>query len=300
MKGIILAGGKGSRLFPLTNSISKQLLPIYNKPMIYYPLSVLLQANIRDILIISCPENLPYFQKLLGDGSALGISLSYAKQKSPKGIAEAFLIGKPFIGNDAVTLILGDNFFHGRQFELLLGQCQSFTSGGLIFGYKVRDPKRYGVLFFNDQNKLEDIIEKPSSPPSPYAVIGLYCFDNLVVDIAQKLKPSKRGELEITDINRMYLQLGKLHVHLHDKGFVWIDSGTFTSLYEASRYVKIVEEKEGIMVGCLEEIAFKKGWIDIKGLEKLTSKYLCSEYGAYLLALCKKSSDLTPPYFCSK
>ena len=289
MKGIILAGGKGSRLFPLTHSISKQLLPIYNKPMIYYPLSVLLQANIRDILIISSPQSLIYFQQLLGDGSLFGISLSYAEQKSPKGIAEAFLIGKSFIGKDSVTLVLGDNFFHGRQFQRLLDQCQSFRNGGMIFGYKVKDPKRYGVLAFNDQNKIKGIIEKPSLAPSSYAVIGLYCFDNHVLEIAKRLQPSKRGELEITDINRMYLELGRLHVHLHDKGFVWIDSGTFNSLHEASSYVKMIEQREGIMVGCLEEIAFKKGWIDISGLEKQTKKHSSSEYGTYLSALLKKS-----------
>lgn len=289
MKGIILAGGKGSRLFPLTHSISKQLLPIYNKPMIYYPLSVLLQANIRDILIISSPESLPYFQKLLGDGNLLGITLSYAEQKNPGGIAEAFVIGAPFIGSDSVTLILGDNFFHGSQLKVLLDECQSFRSGGMVFGYKAKNLENYGVLAFDDQNKVRDIIEKPKNPPSPYAVIGLYCFDNRVVEIAKGLKPSKRGELEIVDIQRAYLALKDLHVRLHNTDFVWIDSGTFDSLYAASSYVKSIEEKEGVMVGCIEEIAFKKGWIGLNSLGKLTQTYLSSEYGQYLLALLERN-----------
>lgn len=287
MKGIILAGGSGTRLYPVTFSTSKQLLPVYDKPMIYYPLSVLMQARIREILIISTPQDLPRFQSLLGDGSHLGLSLSYAEQQEPRGIAEAFLIGASFIGEDTVALILGDNIFYGHHLCELLHQCGDLESGSVIFGYQVKDPKRYGVVAFDQQNRVIDIIEKPENPPSSYAVTGLYFYDQTVVDIARGLKPSARQELEITDVNRAYLERGDLRIHLFDRGFAWLDTGTFEALHHASNYVQAIQERQGIKIGCIEEVAFQNGWITEAQLHALASKQDKSAYGAYLESLMK-------------
>ena len=261
MKGIILAAGLGTRLHPLTLVTSKQLLPIYDKPMIYYPLSTLMQGRIRDILLISNPSDLVRFQSLLKDGSHLGIQLSYAVQKKPRGIAEAFLIAEAFIGEDPVALILGDNIFYGEHLQSLLISCSTLEKGGMIFGYQVKDPERYGVVVFNENRQVIDIIEKPSHSPSKYAVTGLYFYDPDVVAIAKSLRPSKRGELEITDINRAYLERGDLQVHLFDSGFAWLDTGTFEALHQASNYVQIIQERQGIKIGAIEEVALKNGWL---------------------------------------
>lgn len=282
MKGIILAGGSGTRLYPVTLPTSKQLLPVYDKPMIYYPLSVLMQAAIRDILIISTPQDLPRFQTLFGDGSHLGLNFSYAVQEVPRGIAEAFIIAAPFIRDDSVALILGDNIFYGHQLRTLLSECSDLKTGGIVFGYQVKDPERYGVVVFDDEQKVVDIIEKPKESPSSYAVTGLYFYDQEVVEIARSLKPSGRGELEITDVNRAYLENRRLRTYLFDRGFAWLDTGTFEALHQASNYVQTIQERQGIKIACIEEIAYQNGWIDQEQLFSLADQHKTSSYGAYL------------------
>lgn len=261
MKGIILAGGLGTRLHPLTLATSKQLLPIYDKPMIYYPLSTLMQAGIRDIMIISTKHDLHRFETLLKDGSHLGLKISYGIQKEPNGIAEAFIIAEEFIEDQNIALILGDNIFYGEHLSPLLKNCGKLESGGVVFGYQVKDPERYGVVAFDNDMRVTDIIEKPHIPPSQYAVTGLYFYDNDVISIAKSLKPSARGELEITDVNRAYLERGELRVHLFDSGFAWLDTGTFEALHQASNYVQIIQERQGIQIGAVEEIARQNGWV---------------------------------------
>ena len=285
MKGIILAGGLGTRLHPVTFPTSKQLLPVYDKPMIYYPLSVLMQAGIRDILIISTQHDLPRFQTLLGDGSSLGLHFSYAVQEKPRGIAEAFIIAETFIDDQNVALVLGDNIFYGDHLSSLLKKCGHLESGGIVFGYQVKDPERYGVVVFDQQKRVTDIVEKPSKAPSPFAVTGLYFYDPQVVEIAKSLHPSARGELEITDVNRAYLAQGNLHVHVFDRGFAWLDTGTFEALHQASNYVHTIQERQGIKIACIEEIAYENGWISREELTFLGEKQANSEYGQYLLSL---------------
>ncbi len=292
MKGIILAGGSGTRLSPLTQVMSKQLLPIYDKPMIYYPLANLMQAGIREILLIATPTDLPRFQSLFGDGSKLGISISYVEQESPRGIAEAFILGKSFIGQDSVALILGDNLFYGDHLESILMQATNLKSGALVFGYHVKDPERYGVLAFDDHKQVKSIIEKPQMPPSSYAVTGLYFYDNDVISIAETLTPSERGELEITDVNQEYLNRGRLNVHLFDRGFAWLDTGTCDALQKAAHYVQTIQERQGIKIGCIEEIAYEKGWIAEEGLQALADCQSKSEYGQYLLRSAPLSASL--------
>jgi glucose-1-phosphate thymidylyltransferase len=285
MRGIILAGGSGTRLYPLTKVISKQLIPVYDKPMIYYPLSVLMLAQIRDILIISTPHDLPYFQELFGDGAHLGLNLSYAVQPSPDGLAQAFLIGKEFIGNDSVCLILGDNIFFGQGFTSILKQSAALEKGGLIFGYLVRDPERYGVVEFDEQNNAISIEEKPAVPKSKYAVPGLYFYDNDVVEIAEQVKPSPRGELEITDVNMTYLKRGDLKVQPLGRGFCWLDTGTHESLQQAASYVQAVQERQGLKIACIEEIAYQLGYISIDELAALARDTLKNQYGRYIMDL---------------
>jgi len=285
MKGIILAGGSGSRLYPLTLGVSKQLLPVYDKPMIYYPLSVLMMAGIREVLIISTPHDLPIFQKILGDGSHLGMSFFYAQQPRPEGLAQAFVIGSSFIGRESVCLILGDNIFYGQGLSKILQQAVQLTSGGLIFGYPVRDPERYGVVEFNSDGTVTSIVEKPQRARSSYAVPGLYFYDNEVLEIARNLKPSARGELEITDVNTAYLQRGDLRVELLGRGFAWLDTGTHEALQQAASYVQAIQERQGLKVSCVEEIAFRMGYIDVEQLRFLASKYLKNDYGRYLIEL---------------
>jgi len=289
MKGIILAGGSGSRLYPLTLGVSKQLLPVYDKPMIYYPLSVLMTAGIREILIISTPHDLPIFQKILGDGSHLGMSFYYAQQPRPEGLAQAFIIGSSFIGRDSVCLILGDNIFYGQGLSGILQRAVKLTEGGLIFGYLVRDPERYGVVEFNSDGKVTDIVEKPEYPKSPYAVPGLYFYDNEVVDIASNLQPSSRGELEITDVNTVYLQRGRLRVELLGRGFAWLDTGTHEALQQAASYVQAIQERQGLKISCVEEIAFRQGYIDAAHLKLLASNYLKNDYGRYLMEIADEA-----------
>ena len=284
MKGIILAGGSGTRLHPLTLAVSKQLMPVYDKPMIYYPLSTLMSAGIREILIISTPKDLPLFRELLGDGQKYGCVFSYAVQEEPKGLAEAFIIGADFIGEDKVALILGDNIFYGSGLDLLL-QKNSDPEGGIIYAYHVHDPKRYGVVDFDASGKVISIEEKPSYPKSRYAVPGIYFYDNEVVEIAKNILPSKRGELEITDVNNEYLRRGKLHVRILDKGTAWLDTGTFNSLMQATQFVQVIEERQGLKIGAIEEMAYKMGYIDKKQLDVLAQPLLKSGYGEYLLQL---------------
>jgi len=290
MKGIILAGGSGSRLYPLTLGVSKQMLPVYDKPMIYYPLSVLMTAGIREILIISTPDDLPIFCRILGDGSHLGMSFSYAEQPRPEGLAQAFIIGKSFIGQDPVCLMLGDNIFYGPGLSKILRRAVQLTKGGLIFGYLVRDPERYGVVEFNSDGKVTAIVEKPENPRSHYAVPGLYFYDNEVVNIARELKPSDRGELEITDVNMAYLQRDDLRVELLGRGFAWLDTGTHEALQQAASYVQAIQERQGLKVSCIEEIAFRLGYIDSEALTALASRYLKNDYGQYLMELAREAN----------
>lgn len=289
MKGILLAGGSGSRLYPVTLGVSKQLLPVYDKPMIYYPLSVLMEAGIREILIISTPEDLPIFEKILGDGSQLGLSFSYAVQPKPDGLAQAFIIGESFIGKDPVCLILGDNIFYGEGLSSILKRAVDLTKGGLIFGYLVRDPERYGVVEFDSGGMVISIEEKPKKPKSQYAVPGLYFYDDEVVTIAKSLKPSGRGELEITDVNTAYLQRGDLKVELLGRGFAWLDTGTHEALQQAASYVQAIQERQGLKISCVEEIAFRLGYIDSRQLKKLAAKYMKNDYGRYLFEIASDS-----------
>lgn len=287
MKGILLAGGTGTRLHPLTLAVSKQLMPIYDKPMIYYPLSTLMWSGIREILIISTPQDLPLFKKLLGDGSQLGCTFSYAEQETPNGIAEAFLIGESFIGNDKVALILGDNIFYGTGLSDLL-QKNNNPDGGIIYAYHVHDPERYGVVDFNEDGSVISIEEKPVKPKSNYAIPGIYFYDNTVIKIAKNIKPSLRGELEITDINKKYLERGNLSVSVLDKGTAWLDTGTFQSLLQASQFVEVIEERQGLKIGAIEEAAFSMGYIDKDQLTKLAQPLLKSGYGEHLLSLLNR------------
>lgn len=289
-KGIILAGGSGTRLYPITMGTSKQLLPIYDKPMIYYPLSVLMLAGIKDILVISTPEDLPNFEKLLGDGKEIGIKLSYKVQPSPDGLAQAFILGEEFIGNDDVCLILGDNIYYGQGFSEKLKRASEQQVGATVFGYYVNDPERFGVVEFDNSGKALSIEEKPEKPKSNYAVTGLYFYDNRVVEIAKNIKPSHRGELEITDVNNMYLQQGGLNVELLGRGFAWLDTGTHDSLIEASQFVQTIEHRQGLKVACLEEIAFNNGWITVDELKERGEFFKKTGYGQYLLKLYQEKS----------
>ena len=284
MKGIVLAGGSGTRLHPLTLAVSKQLMPVYDKPMIYYPLSVLMSAGINEILIITTPHDNPSFKKLLGDGSQFGCKFEYAIQEVPNGLAQAFVIGEEFIGKEKVALILGDNIFYGTGMAELL-QANNDPDGGIVYAYHVSDPERYGVVEFDEHQKAKSIEEKPKQPKSNYAVPGLYFYDNKVIDIAKKLEPSSRGEYEITDVNKEYLKQGKLQVAILDRGTAWLDTGTFSSLMQASQFVEVIEERQGLKIGCLEEIAFRMGYIDKAQLKKLAEPLLKSGYGNYLMKL---------------
>lgn len=287
MKGIILAGGKGTRLYPLTIAVSKQLLPVYDKPMVYYPLSMLMLAGIREILVISTPETLPLFKRLLNNGEQLGLKIEYKKQEQPLGLADAFKVGRDFIGDDSVSLILGDNIFYGQGLPKLLKQAAALEKGGIIFGYEVNDPERYGVVEFNEEGQALSIEEKPSSPRSNYAVPGLYFFDNQVVQFAADLKPSARGELEITDINQIYLDRGELQVMMLGRGIAWLDAGNPESLLQAANFIQAVEERQGMMISCPEEIAYRSGFINKEQLKRLAENFNNTRYGDYLNILVK-------------
>jgi len=291
MKGIILAGGSGTRLYPITLGVSKQLLPIYDKPMIYYPLSVLMLAGIREILIISTPIDLPFFQRLLGDGSRLGISFTYKEQPRPEGLAQAFVIGREFIGTDTVCLILGDNIFYGPGLSMILREAVKLTRGGLIFGYPVKDPERYGVVEFDANCRVVGIEEKPRKPKSNYAVPGLYFFDNDVVDIAAKLRPSARGEIEITDVNLAYLRRGDLRVEPLGRGFAWLDTGTHEALQQAASYVQVIQDRQGLKISCIEEIAYRLGYIDRTQLLVLAAELAKNDYGRYLTDIANEDGQ---------
>jgi glucose-1-phosphate thymidylyltransferase len=282
MKGIILAGGSGTRLYPLTRVTSKQLLPVYDKPMIYYPLAVLMLGGIRDILIISTPQDLPNFKALLGDGSGLGISLSYKEQPRPEGLAQAFIIGESFVGDDPVCLILGDNLFHGHNLSGIIKDALHVNSGGVVFGYRVNDPERYGVVEFGEKGNVIGIEEKPENPKSKYAVSGLYVYDNEVIQIAKNLKPSDRGELEITDVNKEYLRRNALKVEILGRGFAWMDMGTHESMQQAASYVRAVQNRQGFKIACIEEIAYRLGYINSDQLKEIASEMIKNEYGQYL------------------
>ena len=291
MKGIVLAGGSGTRLYPITKGVSKQLLPIYDKPMVYYPISVLMLAGIRDILIISTPQDLPGFRRLLGDGSDYGVRFEYAEQPSPDGLAQAFIIGADFIGNDSVCLVLGDNIFYGQSFTRMLKEAVDKVENeqkATVFGYYVNDPERYGVAEFDADGNVLSIEEKPKEPKSNYAVVGLYFYPNKVVGVAKNIKPSARGELEITTVNQWFLKDGELKVQLLGRGFAWLDTGTHDSLSEASTFVEVIEKRQGLKVACLEEIAFKQGWIDEKRLEQVALPMIKNQYGQYLMRLINK------------
>ncbi|MBT0132853.1 glucose-1-phosphate thymidylyltransferase RfbA [Listeria seeligeri] len=288
MKGIILAGGSGTRLYPLTKAISKQMLPIYDKPMIYYPLSILMLAGIKDILIISTPEDTPRFEQLLADSDQLGINISYAVQEKPEGLAQAFIIAEDFIGDDSVSLILGDNIYYGQGLSKMLQRASAKPTGATVFGYHVNDPERFGVVEFDDSMKAISIEEKPTNPKSNYAVTGLYFYDNRVVEIAKNIQPSERGELEITDVNKRYLELGELDVELMGRGFAWLDTGTHESLLEASTFIETIERRQNLKIACLEEIAYRMGYIDEDAVERLAEPLKKNAYGKYLMKLINK------------
>ena len=289
MKGIILAGGSGTRLYPVTKSISKQLLPIYDKPMIYYPLSVLMLAGICEVLIISTPRDLPSYQELLGDGSEYGMAFSYMEQPEPRGLAQAFIIGERFIGTDTVCLILGDNIFYGTRFSELLRQCTALTEGAAIFGYYVNNPSEFGIVDFDSEGNILSIEEKPANPKSNYAVPGLYFYDNKVIDIAKDVKPSERGELEITAVNNVYLRSNELKLHLLGRGLAWLDTGTYEGILEASEFVSIVQKRQGLYISCIEEIAYRNGWITKDDLLEIAGRMLNTDYGRYLVRIAGES-----------